>query len=121
MATQYATKKESEESKARALRIIEAYTAENPEGRIYTQTEYVGKAGTAYVRVFVTFVGSDGLAKLSNLTHAVAEVAGLKLKNRDGRSAIVTSGGGYSRAQYVLDSLSWSVMGQANGYRYEEI
>lgn len=103
------------ELKKEALRFISNLKLQTHE-TIYTQTDYVGNAGTAYVRVYVM---RDN--KPLNITWHVGHATSLSLRNRNGRHVIHTGGGGYSRGQHVVEFLSMLEGGQTSLLKQEEL
>lgn len=86
------------------------------DGVLYCTTDYVGNAGTAYVRVFVVRANH-----IYNVTHTVAHAIGDTPKDREGKWYIKTTGWGYSRAQHIADALSWALYGESGGVSYREL
>ena len=82
---------------------------------IYTSTQYVGNAGTAYVRAWVM---RDNVPL--SITWAIGHATAQTLKDR-GHWAIRTGGHGYSRAQHVVDALSWALFKQGGQLTDREI
>lgn len=83
--------------------------------RVFTFTDYVGNAGTAYVRVYII---DDN--RLFNITWLVANAIGDTPKDREGKWMIKTTGYGYNRAQHVADALSWALFGKSGKIEYIE-
>lgn len=95
------TKARKAELKASALEALSDLNIERGE-TIYTDTQYVGRNGTAYVRAWVV---RDN--KLIPITWHIGHATHLGLSEREGRWVIRTGGWGYSRSQHVVDALSW--------------
>lgn len=102
------------ELKANALEQLNALNIQRGE-IIYTSTEYVGNAGTAYVRAWIMRDNAP-----VSLAWMIGHVTAQTLKDR-GHWAIRTGGGGYSRAQHVTDSLSWALFDQGGQLTDREI
>jgi len=109
------TKSRKAELKAQAIETLKAYDIQ-PGETVWTDTNYVGNVGTAYVRAFL--VRDD---KLMPLTFSIAHATAQTLKDRDGRWVIHTGGHGYSRGQHVVDALSWALFGQGGQLKDREI
>lgn len=108
------TKSRKAELKANALEQLNALNIQRGE-IIYTSTDYVGNAGTAYVRAWV-MRDNEPVSLAWAIGHATAQT----LKDR-GHWAIRTGGHGYSRAQHVVDALSWALFGQGGQLTDREI
>jgi hypothetical protein len=109
------TKSRKAELKANALEQLTALNIQRGE-IIYTSTDYVGNAGTAYVRAWVMRDNAP-----VSLAWAIGHATAQTLKDRGQHWAIRTGGGGYSRAQHVTDSLSWALFGQGGQLKDREI
>jgi hypothetical protein len=108
------TKSRKAELKASAIEQLNAYGITRGE-TIYTSTDYVGKSGTAYVRVWIMRDNAP-----VSITWHIGHATNQTLKDR-GSWAIRTGGYGYSRAQHVTDSLSWVLFGKGGQLKDREI
>lgn len=108
------SKSRKAELKASALEQLTALDIQRGE-IIYTSTQYVGNAGTAYVRAWLIRDGQP-----VPLTWMIGHATAQTLKDR-GHWAIRTGGYGYSRAQHVVDALSWALFGQGGQLTDREI
>jgi hypothetical protein len=115
MATKTLSKLRKAEIKASALESLKAYDIKLNE-IIWTDTNYVGNVGTAYVRAWLIRDGQP-----VPLTWLIGNATAQTLKDRDGRWVIHTGGYGYSRGQHVIDALSWALFGQGGQLKDREI
>jgi hypothetical protein len=109
------TKARKAELKESALETLKAYDIK-PGETLYTDTNYVGNVGTAYVRVFLM---RDNVPV--PLTWSIGHATAQTLKDREGRWVIHPGGYGYSRGQHVVDALSWALFGQGGQLKDKEI
>ena len=110
------TKQLNAELKAQAVATLTENYGIVEGATLYTMTQYVGNVGTAYVRAYAL---ADGA--IYNVTGLVANAIGDKTHDKDGKTWIKTTGYGYSRAQHVVDGLSWVLFGIGSKLNYSEL
>lgn len=113
------TATEKKQDKAHAVDILTnlAESIRNGKALVQISTEY-GKGITDYLRVSVAYPNQAGEVQNSHLTWAIGKLFGYSLRERNGRWYLAISGGGYSKAYEIADTLARYF--QVERLRYEE-
>ncbi len=94
-----------------------AESIRNGKALVQISTEY-GKGITDYLRVSVAYPNQAGEVQNSHLTWAIGKLFGYSLRERNGRWYLAISGGGYSKAYEIADTLAHYFL--TDRIRYEE-
>jgi hypothetical protein len=113
------TTTEKQQDKAYAVDILTNLAGSIRDGKALVQisTEY-GKGITDYLRVSIAYPNQAGEVQNAHLTWAIAKIFGYSLRDRNGRWYLAISGGGYSKAYEIANSLARYF--QIERIRYEE-